>query len=96
MAHECKGVTLALHVSRVGSSPTWVTKRFEVQEPWRCGGIGIHDPLEGVRFDSSLVGSSPTIATNGFVAKLVHAARLERVSERTEGSTPSEATKLKL
>ena len=31
-------------------------------------------------------------STHGRVAKLVHAAALEAVSERTEGSTPSLAT----
>lgn len=39
-----------------------------------------------------LEGSTPFAPTYGLVAKLVHAARLDRVSERTEGSTPSEAT----
>lgn len=41
----------------------------------------------------SRVGSSPTPAANGRVAKLVHAAVLETVSFGTRGSTPLLATK---
>ena len=40
-----------------------------------------------------VVGLSPTISTDGRVAKLVHAVALEAISERTEGSIPSLVTK---